>query len=441
MIRLAFLLLGTNALRPQWRILAVAGALWGLLGFAILYDLQDGQMGLLGDALAILLIVEGVLELVVAAALGLRRSWRRVLRGVVFLAAAFLTADVPWDDNIGSTILLGSAFLADGALRIASAFVVHGPRWRRGLAAGAAEIAISALIFLDHPIPHRLTVPFCIALILIFSGYALLAMSLQLRRLAPGASVTSLPLYASWEWHGRPEIDLAQAAGGPEFPGQTLTLRVWTAMGAAEGAHGQPVVRRYIAAVDRDGVVSTGHAALELPPDLYISHYPATEIDRDGDHFREALDAGVRNNVPGLFQPSYAQEAAAWREADQSVAFSRFNAAALRAFWSVYAQDKTYNLTARNCSTTAIVALDAAVEGVMNDGRPIRALGRLLVNPDFWLLRLARGRAELMTWTPGLALDYARLLRQVIEDGDRRWIGRLAAARRLRRVGLREVEE
>ena len=434
MVRLAFLLLGARALQPQWRILALAGAVWCLLGLLMLADLSDGRMSVLTDTLGILLAIEGVVETGAAFALGWRQSWRGLLRGLGFLFAGFLVADIPWDNNIGSTILFGSAFLIDGLLRISAAFVVHNRRWRHGLIAGLAEIVISVLVFLNHPIPHRLTVPFCLSLLLLTSGYALLAMAIQLRRLVPGASVTSLPLYASRNWHDRPDISLGEAQAGPEFPGQQLLVHVWTAMGTAEGAHGQPVVRRYIAAVDGNGVVSTGHAALELPPDLYVSHYPAVEIDRDSDNFRHALHSGVQNNVPGRFQPSYAEESAGWCPADQTVAFTRFNPAALRVFWRVYSEDKTYNLTARNCSTTVIQALDAAIEGVMDNGRPIRRLIHLLLDPHFWLLRLVRGRAELMTWTPGLVLDYARLLVQVTEHGDRRWLRRLREAWQTRRL-------
>jgi hypothetical protein len=44
------------------------------------------------------------------------------------------------------------------------------------------------------------------------------------------------------------------------------------------------------------------------------------------------------------------------------------------------------------------------------------------------LLRIVRGRAEAMTWTPGLVLDYARLLRSTVEHSDRRWRSRLSDA-------------
>ncbi|MGX1098970.1 hypothetical protein [Amorphus sp. MBR-141] len=62
------------------------------------------------------------------------------------------------------------------------------------------EVCTGALIHAGHPLPHRLTVPFFLALLLLFSGASLLTMAIRLRRLPVGASVTSLPLYASRSW-------------------------------------------------------------------------------------------------------------------------------------------------------------------------------------------------------------------------------------------------
>lgn len=85
-------------------------------------------------------------------------------------------------------------------------------------------------------------------------------------------------------------------------------------------------------------------------------------------------------------------------------------------------------LTARNCSTTVIQALDAALEGASYSGHVWRDVFKIIVNPEFWLLRIVRGRAEAMTWTPGLVLDYARLLHSVVEHSDRRWRSKLSDA-------------
>jgi hypothetical protein len=59
------------------------------------------------------------------------------------------------------------------------------------------------------------------------------------------------------------------------------------------------VIDRYIAAVGMQGVISTGHAALEIQPDLYISLYPAEEIDRSPDQFARLLRATADNDVKG----------------------------------------------------------------------------------------------------------------------------------------------
>jgi hypothetical protein len=177
----------------------------------------------------------------------------------------------------------------------------------------------------------------------------------------------------------------------------------------------QPLIDRYVAAVDANGVISTGHAALEVAPDLYISHYPAQEIEHSPDDFRALLRASKANDVPGRFQPAYAIEAAGWCDSSARVLFERYDVARLRAFWGHYRQDTTYNLTNRNCSSTVAAALESALEGTLGAGRGLATFLRALVNPELWVAAQLRRHAESMAWTPGLVLDYARALRVAIE--------------------------
>ena len=64
---------------------------------------------------------------------------------------------------------------------------------------------------------------------------------------------------------------------------------------------------------------------------------------------------------------------------------------------------------------------------------------RLLANPDLWLAAVLRARAETMTWTPGLLLDYARAMRRVVEPRPIGWYERftrtLGHFRLFRRTG------
>jgi len=425
MIRLAFLLLGARAFRPQAWILAIAGAVWLALGVLILLDMRNPEIVFVLDTLAVFMAIEGAVYLAVALARGLRRHWLAALRGIGFMAAGFLVYNVEWDHNLGAVIVFGIAFLLEGLLRIGTALVLKGRRWRGGLAGGVIMLVLSLVILLQWPLPHGVTVPFCFALLLITSGYALLRLARELRQLPAGGSITSLPLYAEHNWQAR---GIAVPALPPEqaLPTQgELHVHVWTATGSIPDPQRRLLVDRYVAAIDSKGMVSTGHSALELPPDLYVSHYPAVELDHGAGDLRAILYSGPENDVPGRFQPSLQVEAAEWCQPDRTVTFHTFNAAALRAFWQLYARDTTYNLTARNCSSTVILALDAATEGLAFRGRAWRGLLRLMLNPDFWLLRLIRGRAEAMTWTPGLVLDYATMLREVLEHADRRWSYRL----------------
>lgn len=441
MIQLVFLLVGVSALKPIWRLLALAGTIWIALGFAILLDLSDGRLSVAMDTLAILFVVEGLIEIAAATSAGLRQRWIDALRGAAFLAAAALVFDAPWDNNIAAAMVFGAAFLADGTFRICAAFVIHHRRWRVGIVAGLVEVGLAAAILASWPVPHRMVVPFCFALLLLTSGYALIRMALPLRRAPEGGSVTAQPLDTTdsrQDGDTRPTVSGDEASG--DAGGDVLNVHVWTPVGSAENARRRLLVDRYVAAVDGDGVISTGHAALEMPPELYISHYPANDIDHSPDDFRALLSAGPENDVPGRFNESLAQEAADWCMPDKTVTFRRFDPQALRRFWAAYAQDKTYNLTARNCSTSVIQALDAAMEGAAYTGRIWRDLFNLLCNPQFWLMRLVRGRAEAMTWTPGLVLDYARLLRGVVERGDRSWRTKLQDALRARRM-FAHVEE
>jgi hypothetical protein len=172
-------------------------------------------------------------------------------------------------------------------------------------------------------------------------------------------------------------------------------------------------IRRYVAAFDENGRVSTGHAALDAP-DIYISHYPAVEISRTG-KFARMLRATPDNDVAGLFQPSYAEEIADWCESTRCVRLVGLDIRAIRAFWKAYRRDTTYNLTNRNCSSCVAKALDAGLEGMFEArARSPYFLVRLLFLPELWIAGVIRRRAAAMAWTPGIVLDYARALHHVI---------------------------
>ncbi|MCB8819717.1 HdeD family acid-resistance protein [Microvirga rosea] len=429
MIRLAVFLMGLETMRRQWPSLAVLGVLWFALGLVIMLDAADGMTVVITETFGYLLVAEGLVAVIFSLGLG-RRGRFFLARALVMMVLGLLVVDLPWRNDLANSVLFGIAFLLDGAIRLAAAFLVRYSRWRVVAALALVEIGLAGLAFSSWPIPYTKTVPFCIGVALFLSGFTFLRLALGLRRLPPAAG--AWPLFAKSRWLP-PPADPALFVT-PDVP-ELLMIRVWTPAGAAREARSAPVVDRYIAAVDRNGVVSTGHAALECGSDIYVSHYPGTELDLSLSAFTRALRADAANNMSGRFQPSYPHESARWREADALVKFHRFDAAKLRAHWSAYREDDTYNLTDRNCSVAVALALEAALEGVLATDKVWRRFMRLLVNPDLWLAAALRERAEAMTWTPGLVLDYAHALRRVVHPAAQRWPARIHnALREHRRV-------
>ncbi len=429
MIRLTLLLLGANPLRACWWLFMVLAGLCLLASLVFIDDLFDSAIIVTTDVIGVVFVVEGAARLLRLAALGFPNAALQVLKALAFFALGFLVIDVPWDDNIVATIVIGAALVLDGVFRIAAALLVRSVRWRLAIIIALIEFVVAALVWAPWPVPHRHTVPFCFGVALLAASWSLARLGLQLRRMPVGASVTDLPLFAGPNWHARGLLQPIETGVASWDNEAALTVHVWTPIGSAEHAQHLLVVDRYIAAIDRNGVISTGHAALSAPPDVYLSLCAANDLDHSPTEFRHLLLAGTENDVPGSFRPSLEEEVAAWKPPDREVAFDRYNGTALRAFLDIYRRTRIYNLTSRNCSSTVALSLDAAVEGALGSGPVWRIVLRLFTDPAMWLLALWRARAEAMTWTPGLVLDYAQALRQVLDARDESWFARLRDTR------------
>lgn len=436
MLRLLLLLAGAPVVKARWMILVVSGLLWTGLGLAIFYDIaDDGLLSFPLSLLALVLLVEGGVDIAAALISGPPVSKTALVRGMGFSVIALLIVTYAEGDNLLMAMLFGCAFLLDGLFRTISTSLMRCRLWRKKMAFGLLELLFSLLIFCNWPFHHHVMIAVCFALMMVHSGLSLLSMAQQVWLLADKTSVTTLPMFTSRGLrcpHGHsylhPPFPL-------EEPDTAMNILIWTPVGSAMVNDRRILVDRYLATVDGEGTIATGHAALELPGQLYISHYPQDDIDRDFNNFRATLRAGEEYDVPGCFLVSLQQEIDDWCIPDRRLSLRHYNAQALLNYWQAYSSDTRYNLTSRNCSTTVIQALDVAVEGAL--GARGNGIFSLLVNPDFWLLWLVRSRAEGMTWTPGLLLDYVHLLKKVLEPTpSRAWHKRVQAALILRRHSL-----
>ena len=386
------LLMGRAAVRRHWSLLFVAGLICAALGALVVVDALDGALHVPDRWFGLLLLIDGFGSLVAGiAAVGAARRLR-FLKGAVLLVMAILIVMATRHSAFLLAMIFGIAFLIDGTIRIIIAFLLRFPGWRMSIALGAFGVLFGLFHLQPWPTWYAGTVGYCIGMFLILNGARFALAGLSTRRMASGPAST--------------------IASEPE----SLTVYAWTPTGHASTPAHQRLVRRYVAAVDARGVLSTGHAALEQGSDLYISHYPAVEIDRSMTNLRTQLRAGSQNDVPGRFLTSYRAEANDWCEATVAVTLSGIDGPRLRRFWQSYRQDTTYNFIGRNCSTAVARALDAAVEGAFaRSEHPWRRLAVALVTPEFWAAAVLRNGAASMTWTPGLVLDYSRALSVLID--------------------------
>ena len=432
LIRLVLLLMGAMTLRDRWPVLMSIGLVGGFLAAAIVGDASDGVTVVTTEAFGWILVIDGVAAFASGMAARSHTSQFDMVRS---FGLVLLIVDLPWRNDLANSFFFGLAFLIDGATRMFTASLMRFRGWTLVACGSALELCLAALAFASWPVPYSKTVPFCVGVLLLLAGWTALRLALALRRLPRDGSILALPTFGRQCWYSHAG-GVSHAPGLPtDAEGPPLMLYVWTPLGSAEDPVRRPLADRWIAAVGRKGQISTGHAALGLEPDLYISHYPETEQNRSQSDFIRQLRATADNDVPGRFLPSYRHEVETWFEADAQVVFHRFDAARLRAHWAAYSQDTTYNLTRRNCSVSVAVALDAAMEGVCGGGPLWHHIPRLLSSPDLWLAAAVRHRADAMTWTPGLILDYARALHRVVEPPSVGWVLRLKGALwRLRRI-------
>lgn len=416
MIRIMLLLLGRDIIQHHWKKLFAFGLIWFVFGLAIFIDAIDGKTIIPSYAFGYFLLPEAIISVIAAFGSHGTAKQMRLFQGILLFVLAILILMSSFATNVILALMFGICFLVDGGIRIASAYVVRYSRWKAAVIAGVIEIILAIFVLQPWPTWYEGTIGCNVGAVMMMAGMGIINIAVRICRLHPGASITSLLRGELTLFNGEYVEETGETTRGD------LIVHVWTPTGNATIPLHQRAINRYIAAVDAQGVISTGHAALEMQPDIYISHYPAVEIDRSPDEFGRILRATVDNDVPGRFLSSYREEADGWCESTVKVHLVGADKQKLRSYWKRYSEDNTYNLTNRNCSSSVAHALDAAFEGVFRERRwPILSVLGAVFYPELWAAALMRQRAESMAWTPGLVLDYARALSALVNPPVSTW--------------------
>lgn len=428
MIQIVLLLFGVEFVQTKAKYLMLIGILWGVLGVSIFIDGLDGVTYFPLRVFGTLLFVESLVTLSIASSgVGAQKAVL-YFKGAIFCSVSILILFNRAYSNLLLAIVFGFAFFVIGLFIISSAWVVRYPHWKNAMLGGIAQIIFAFFMFSPYPTHYKATVPVFLGTLMLISGINTARLALRARQISEGVSIFDLlaPSDIQNDLTKHP-VSLASDSSNADFIGP-LTVHIWTPVGTANTSPiPRPVINRYIAAVDTDGVISTGHAALELSPDIYISLYPESDIDRSPSEFLNILKATQDNNVPGVFQPDYATEAANWCESDRKIYFNQYNGMALLRYWKGYRMTTTYNLTYRNCSSSVAYALEASLEGVLSEqSKSWGSTLRTLFMPELWIAAQVRKRALSMAWTPGLVMDYARALRSIVHPVPEPWYQRLS---------------
>lgn len=422
-MNLILLLLGPGNLRRRRWVLICQGIFLVILGLLILTDWSDALTDLTLLALGYLLLVLGLLKCAFAVlTAGSESSPIFWIQGAVFLVFGWGVVLFPYHSSLLAPWLLGLALVLNGLYGILSALITRHPSWRWILATGMVSVGAGCAILLKWRDAADWVLPVLLGLGILVSGLIALHAAVRLGRyISPGGTLDPDHLmgyyldfhvpkrFRRWARPATPEAPAALADSNKE-----LRVHVWTPSTVAKADQARFNLMRYVVAQDADGKITVGHAAVEMPPDLYISHCDYGPLAFGGaGHVWDTLRS---KDVPGIFLPSFEEELKTYVQPSVTFRFRAFDPVQLATFWESYRKDTTYNFTNRNCSVSAVAALEAALLGSLAHRGNFSGWLDLLLSGDLWLAQFLRNKAREAVWTPGMVLDYTRALHRLVED-------------------------
>lgn len=262
MIQLVLLLLGTKYIKRNALYLSVAGIIWMVCGLLIFIDGLDNHPYFPLKTFGCILLLESLLTLSVMSSVeGTKKSILFFKGGIFFLVALLILVGKTYSNLLLALIFAFSFFLI-GFFTTLSSFVVRYPHWKKALFYGLSLMLFSLFLLLHH----AAAISFFIGLQLIVSGLSCVGIARKTWRMENGTSIFQLiqpgdvllsyvPLR-----EGKGAAPVAESKKRNTTP---LIVHIWTPEeSAATQPVPRPIINRYIAAVDADGVISTGHAAL-----------------------------------------------------------------------------------------------------------------------------------------------------------------------------------
>lgn len=422
-MNLAMLLLGPGNLhRSRWYVTALGTLLFGV-GLFIVIDASDTVTVMTLEAFGWVMAAMGLAKLalsVLAGGAGMPSFYS--FQGVVFVVLGIAIADFPQQSENAVPWLFGLALLLNGLYQALSSLIIRYPNWGWFLASGIGHLLFGGLLFFEWKHAVNWVVPLFLGGGLILIGLTTLRTALRLgsylRHHEGKAAETAVRYFLDFHVAGRFRRQYLAAdpiaPAGIGQPHDDLLVHVWTPTTVANVDTDPNLVNRYVAARNNEGKFTVGHSALEMGPDLYISHCDGDPTAFDTSE--EVWQTLRSKDVPGVFLPSFEEEIKTYVQPSATIRFRNFNVDQIRTFWAMYRNVTAYNFTNRNCSVAVALALEAALMGSIRTRHRFRAFLSLMMNKDLWVAHFIRWKAREMVWTPGMMLEYAVALQRVVEE-------------------------
>ena len=142
------------------------------------------------SALSILLLVAGVVTLVGAFWTG---KWSgfllNVLVGMLYLAGGFVISERPLLSVLMITVYLAVSFMILGLFRVIAALTIRYPQWGWTLLNGCITFILGLAIYRHLPLDAIWVIGLLVGVELLFSGWAWIMLSLEIRQIPVAAGV------------------------------------------------------------------------------------------------------------------------------------------------------------------------------------------------------------------------------------------------------------
>ena len=422
-MNLALLLLGPDTLYKSRRYFIVIGCLLTLIGLSIVIDASDTVTLISLEAFGWVIVVIGLARMAfsIMSGGGGAPSFYN-FQGVLFVILGFAIADFPHQSENAIPWMFAIVMLMNGFYQSFSSLIIRYPNWGWFLVSGIAHLIVGGLLLFEWKHVVYWVVPLFLGAGITLMGLTILRTTLRLGRYLKGsqagASEASVRYFLDFHVPGRfrrnyPMADPVEPPDVSSTHGDLL-VHIWTPTTVAKSQVNPNIISRYVMAQDNDGKFAVGHSALEMEPDVYISHCDGDPTAFDtGDEVWKTLRS---KDAPGIFISSFKEEISSYVLPSASIRFRNFNAEQLRTFWAMYRSVDCYNFTNRNCSVVVALALEAALVGTFRKGKRLRRILYLLTSKDLWVAHFIRWKAREAVWTPGLMLEYALALQRVVEE-------------------------